>query len=97
LGQADDDPARFAALADYRARGTGCCPSPDLNAVANARECRQRMPGCRVRVNQARARRGMVGVEPEDRISKLKAEDDPAVAGWHIRATIAIDAIGRLT
>src|SRR6185437_11445129 len=93
--QTGDDPAFLAPFPQHHATGAGRGAGPDPHLVAHAGVGGQRVPGRRVRVDQAGAGRGVIGVKREDGVAEFQAEYDPAVPGRHVGAAVPVDPVGR--
>jgi len=93
LPEADDDPALLPALAEDDAVRARRPAGPDPYPVADAGVAGQRETGLRVRVHEAGPRRGVVGGQPENRVSELQAQHDPAVPDRNVRAAVKIDPV----
>src|SRR5260370_333812 len=91
--EAAGSPAPRPALAEESAVRARRPAGPDPHPVANAGVAGQRVPALRVRVHEARARRGVVGGQPEDRVAELQAQHDPAVPDRNVRAAVTIDPV----
>ncbi len=93
LPEAGDDAPGFASLADDAADHSGRRAGPDHYLVPDAGERGQRVPCCGIRMQQARARCGMICGELEYGVTELEPEYDAAVADRDVADPVPVHPV----